>query len=65
MTGVQLTILRRMCLNASLGIGTGDVRQERPIADTPLTIVSLMMTLHWETHQYDKGDDIFRWTENT
>lgn len=46
MTGVQLTILRRMCLNASLGIGTGDVRRERPIADTPLTIVSLMMTLH-------------------
>lgn len=46
MTGVQLTILRRMCLNASLGIGTGDVQRERPIADTPLTIVSLMMTLH-------------------
>lgn len=46
MTGIQLTILRRMCLNASLGIGTGDVRRERPIADTPLTIVSLMMTLH-------------------
>lgn len=41
MTGVQLIILRLTYLNESLGIGAGDVQWERPIADTPLAIVSL------------------------